>query len=72
MEEINRIDTIQEYNDYFGVETPHPLVTVIDCRKAKPLRYGRKFFNIFAILLKDLECGTLKYGRSVYDYQQGQ
>ena len=71
MEEINRIDTIQEYNDYFGVETPHPLVTVIDCRKAKPLRYGRKFFNIFAILLKDLECGTLKYGRSIYDYQQG-
>ncbi len=71
MSEIERIDTIQEYNDYFGIETLHPLVTVVDCREAKPLRYGRKFFNIYAILLKDIDCGTLKYGRSVYDYQQG-
>lgn len=71
MSEIKKIDTIQEYNDYFGTETLHPLVTVIDGRDAKPLRYGRKFFNVFAILLKDLDCGTLKYGRSVYDYQRG-
>ena len=71
MSEIKKIDTIQEYNDYFGIETLHPLVTVIDGRDAKPLRYGRKFFNVFAVLLKDLDCGTLKYGRSVYDYQRG-
>lgn len=71
MSEIKKIDTIQEYNDYFGIETMHPLVTVIDGREAKPLRYGRKFFNVFAVLLKDLDCGTLKYGRSVYDYQRG-
>lgn len=71
MSEIKKIDTIQEYNDYFGIETLHPLVTVIDGREAKPLRYGRKFFNVFAVLLKDLDCGTLKYGRSVYDYQRG-
>ncbi len=71
MSEIKKIDTIQEYNDYFGIETLHPLVTVIDGREAKPLRYGRKFFNVFAILLKDLYCGTLKYGRSIYDYQRG-
>lgn len=71
MSEIKRIDTIQEYNDYFGIETLHPLVTVIDGREAKPLRYGRKLFNVYAILLKDLDCGTLKYGRSVYDYQRG-
>lgn len=71
MGEIKKIDTIQEYNDYFGIETRHPLVTVIDGREAKPLRYGRKFFNVFAILLKDMDCGALKYGRSVYDYQRG-
>ena len=71
MDEIKRIDSIQEYNDYFGIETVHPLVSVIDCHEAKPLRYGRKLFNVFLILLKDLECGTLKYGRSVYDYHRG-
>jgi AraC-like DNA-binding protein len=71
MNEIRRIDDIQGYNDYFGIETLHPLVTVIDGCEAKPLRYGKKFFNVFAILLKDLDCGTLRYGRSVYDYQRG-
>lgn len=71
MDETKRIDSIQEYNDYFGIETVHPLVSVIDCHEAKPLRYGWKLFNVFLILLKDLECGTLKYGRSVYDYHRG-
>lgn len=71
MSEIKRVDNIQEYNDYFGIETLHPLVTVINGSEGKPLRYGRKFFNVFAIMLKDLDCGTVKYGRSVYDYQRG-
>lgn len=30
MNEIMKIDTIQQYNDYFGVETLHPLVSVIE------------------------------------------
>ena len=36
MNEIKRIDTVQQYNDYFGMETLHPLVTVIDAREANP------------------------------------
>lgn len=30
MSEIMKVDTVQQYNDYFGVETLHPLVSV--CR----------------------------------------
>lgn len=71
MEGIRQINSIQDYNDYFSVETLHPLVTVIDGKEAKPLRFGQKTFGIFSILLKDTDCGTLKYGRSVYDYQRG-
>lgn len=71
MDEIKKIDSVQEYNDYLGVETLHPLVTVIDCREASPIRYGRKFLGLYAIILKDLDCGTVRYGRSVYDYQRG-
>lgn len=33
MNEIKRIDTVQQYNDYFGMETLHPLVTVIDAQR---------------------------------------
>lgn len=71
MSEIVRIDTVQAHNDLFGIETLHPLVTVIDCRKAKPVRYCPKLYGIYAILFKDIDCGELKYGRSIYDYQQG-
>ena len=71
MTPILQIDSVQSYNDYFGVETPHPLVSVIDGHEAKPLRFGRKFYHIYTVLLKDADCGTLKYGRSQYDYRRG-
>ena len=71
MSDIMKIDTVQQYNDYFGVETLHPQVTVIDGREAAPLRFGRKLYNIYAVLLKDASCGNLRYGQSIYDYRQG-
>ncbi|WP_296123592.1 helix-turn-helix domain-containing protein [uncultured Bacteroides sp.] len=71
MNGIMTIDTVQQYNDYFGVETCHPLVSVIEGNKAKQLRFCRKLYNVYAILLKDTNCGNLKYGQSIYDYQQG-
>ena len=66
-----KIDSVQAYNDYFGLETRHPLVSIIDGREAKPLRFGRKLYGIYAVLLKNADCGMLKYGRSMYDYQCG-
>lgn len=71
MDEIRKINSIQEYNDYFSVETLHPLVTVIDGKEAQPLRYCRKTFGIYSIILKDRDCGMLQYGRSEYDYRRG-
>ena len=56
MSEIMKVDTVQQYNDYFGVETLHPLVSVIEGSKGKPLRFGKKLYNIYAILLKDANC----------------
>lgn len=71
MTEIRHINSIEEYNDYFGVETLHPLVTVIEGKNGKPLHYCRKYFSFYSIILKDTMCGNLKYGRSIYDYQKG-
>lgn len=65
------IDSVQQYNDYFGVETLHPLVSVIEGRKGKPLRYCAKSYNVYTLIIKDTDCGALKYGRNIYDYQQG-
>ncbi len=71
MANVRHINSIEEYNDYFGVETLHSLVTVIEGAKCKPLHFGQKYFSFYSIILKDAACGNLKYGRSIYDYQKG-
>lgn len=71
MDDIKIIDSVQQCNDYFGIETLHPLVSVIEGRKGKPLHYCRKLYNTYVVLIKDTDCGSLKYGRNIYDYQQG-
>lgn len=71
MENIMQIDCVEQYNDYFGVETHNPLVSVIDGRQGKPLRFCKKRYGIYVILLKDTACGDLGYGRAHYNYEQG-
>lgn len=39
--ELLNFDTITEYDDMLGVETLHPLVSVINLSKAKPMRHMR-------------------------------
>jgi AraC family transcriptional regulator, transcriptional activator of pobA len=71
MEEIVKLETIAAYNKMRGVETLHPLVTVIDLSKANPMAAKTFNFGLYAVYLKELECGELKYGRNNYDYQEG-
>ena len=52
MEEIRHIDTITEYDDMFGVETLHPLVSVIDLSKATPLTHSLIAPGFYAVFLK--------------------
>lgn len=68
---IHNIKTISEYNDILGLETLHPLVSVIDLSKAKRMRHQRHTFNFYVIFLKEVKCGDLIYGRRKYDYQEG-
>ncbi|WEK38378.1 MAG: helix-turn-helix transcriptional regulator [Candidatus Pseudobacter hemicellulosilyticus] len=71
MEEIVKLDSVTQYNEMRGVETLHPLVTVLDLSKAKPMPATWFHFGLYAIYLKELNCGELKYGRHHYDYQEG-
>lgn len=69
--DILNVATITEYNNILGVETLHPLVSVIDLSKAKPMRHMRHTFSFYTIYLKEVKCGDLIYGRQRYDYQEG-
>lgn len=74
MEEMFKIDSVSQYNSIVGVETLHPMISVIDVSKSNSIakKYkGRMYFGIYAIYLKDVKCGDLKYGRHNYDYQEG-
>lgn len=71
MEEIVKLESVDIYNKMRGVETLHPLVTVIDLSKAKPMVAQTLNFGLYAIYLKELKCGELRYGRNNYDYQEG-
>ena len=71
MKTIININTVSDYNNLFRLETEHPLVSVIDLSKAKPIRHARQTFSFYAIFLKEVKCGELLYGRNRYDYQEG-
>lgn len=71
MGSIVKIDSVSQYNTMRGVATQHPLITVLDLSKAQPMPAQTFNFVLYAIYLKELECGELKYGRSHYDYQEG-
>lgn len=71
MDEILKIDSICRYNEMMGVETLHPLVSVIDLSACSPRRHLRHSVGFYAIFLKEVKCGELLYGRNYYDYQEG-
>lgn len=71
MEEIVKIETVSQYNTMRGATTLHPLITVLDLSKANPMPARTFNFGLYAIFLKELNCGELKYGRKNYDYQEG-
>lgn len=71
MEEITKIETIHQYNEYMGVETLHPLVSVVDMSKCTPREFHRMNYGMYCIFLKNVMCGPLRYGINYYDYQNG-
>lgn len=63
--------TIQDFNDEMGVETIHPMVSVIDLDKTKPMRHMRHTMSFYAIFLKDEKNCEMIYGNTKYDYDRG-
>lgn len=71
MDEIQRIDTVKQYNDAMGVDTLHPLVSVVDFDTMPTYQYFKRYMGVYAIFLKYIKCGDMKYGNQPYDYEDG-
>jgi AraC-like DNA-binding protein len=76
MERIIQINNINEFNTANNHKTFHPLVTILDYSKASPRNWGDAStinfqYGLYSVILKDVHCGDLRYGRHYYDYQSG-
>ena len=71
MGDIINISSIHDYNEFLGIETLNPLITLIDFRQVKVLKHKKKLYGFYGIYLKEKIHGKLTYGRSQYDYQEG-
>lgn len=66
------INTVEQYFEYFGLETQHPLIGVIDLSKAG--QWSHKFsmnFGVYCLFLMTTKCGDIRYGRCIYDFREG-
>jgi AraC-like DNA-binding protein len=71
MEEVKRLDTVRQYNDYVGVETLHPLVSVVNFNEVPTIIHFKQYMGVYAVFLKDVKCGNMTYGCQSYDYEDG-
>ncbi|MBO7626289.1 MAG: helix-turn-helix transcriptional regulator [Paludibacteraceae bacterium] len=63
-------NTIQEFNDYQGVETLHPLVSVIRVDNVDHIQECVMHYGFYAIYLKENKGCKLSYGRTPYDFDE--
>ena len=71
MQEI-RFDTIQQVNDYYGITTLHPLVTVVHLERTNYTTAAKSqiHYGLYAIWLKETKGCNLSYGRTPYDFDE--
>ena len=71
MKPVHHFNSISTYNAFNNHQTLHPLVSILDYSKAHPRYQSKMHFGLYCIVLKEVKCGDLKYGRHHYDYQEG-
>lgn len=64
-------NSVNDYTSFNNNETLNPLVGIVDLSKADPRRNYKMVFNLYCIVLKQTQCGDIRYGNSLYDYQDG-
>lgn len=72
MDKVIKLDSVDQYNNLYGLETLHPLVSVVDLTKAtRSVNHIQMNYGLYALFLKESKSCDIKYGRKVYDYQEG-
>lgn len=68
--ETIQFNTVQEFNDYYGFETLHPLISVVHFDKDEPINECVVQYGLYALYLKENKGCRLSYGRTQYDFDE--
>lgn len=71
MESLLYFDSVNKYNKFHGNETLHPLVGVVDYKLSKAQKPYSVKLGLYVVVLKEVKAGDVKYGRGLYDYEEG-
>lgn len=72
MDKVITLDNVDQYNSLYGLETLHPLVSVVNLTQATQIVDRVQMnYGIYALFLKQSKSCDIKYGRKSYDYQEG-
>ena len=69
MQEIY-LDTVQRFNEQYGFETLHPLVSVVRYDKPQEIQECLVKYGLYALFLKENKGCQLSYGRTKYDFDE--
>ena len=64
------INTVQDFNDYQGTETLHPLVSVVHVENTEHIKECVMHYGLYAIYLKENKGCKISYGRTPYDFDE--
>ena len=64
------INTVQDFNEYQGMETLHPLVSVVHVENTEHIKECMMHYGLYAIYLKENKGCKLSYGRTPYDFDE--
>lgn len=63
-------NTVQQFNDFYGIETLHPLVSVVRYDKPHVMEECICHYGLYALFLKENKGCILSYGRTPYDFDE--
>ena len=69
MEEVF-LNTVHDFNDYQGVATLHPQVSVVHVENTEHIRECVMHYGLYALYLKENKGCKLSYGRTPYDFDE--
>ena len=60
MEKVIKLENVDQYNNLYGLETLHPLVSIVDLTKAtKSVNHIQMNYGLYALFLKETKSLTL-------------